>query len=158
MTIRPAAAVGRHSARAILIDDEARLVLIKRTKPRRPPYWTTPGGGVEADDASVEVALRRELVEELGAETDRVCQVFLASSPSDRGVSVQHFFLARLTTIDDNARTGPELNDPSRGEYSIDRISLNNQDLEDVDLKPTELKHFVLANREALLAEVIEGP
>lgn len=58
-------AAGRRAARAILIDDEGRLVLIKRTKPGREPYWTAPGGGVEADDVSVEAALRRELAEEL---------------------------------------------------------------------------------------------
>ena len=38
--------VERRSARAILIDDEGRLVLIKRSKPDREPYWTTAGGGV----------------------------------------------------------------------------------------------------------------
>lgn len=53
----------RRAARAILIDDLGRLVLIKRTKPGQPPYWTAPGGGVEDTDASVEAALYRELAE-----------------------------------------------------------------------------------------------
>ena len=61
-------AVGRQAARAILIDDDGRLVLIKRTKPGQAPYWTAPGGGVDATDVSVEAALHRELAEELGAE------------------------------------------------------------------------------------------
>lgn len=157
MTIRPAAAVGRRSARAILIDDDARLVLIKRTKPGRPPYWTTPGGGIEDHDFSVEAALHRELAEELGAEADRVSQVLMVSSLSGEGLSVQHFFVARLTKLDVTARRGPEFGDPSRGGYEIDRISLRGDDLEEVDLKPEALKAFVLANREALLAEVA-GP
>lgn len=55
--------ITRHSARAILIDDEGRLVLIKRTRPGQVPYWTTAGGGVEDSDASVEAALHRELAE-----------------------------------------------------------------------------------------------
>lgn len=58
---------GRRAARAILIDDRGRLVLLKRSKRDRAPYWTTPGGGVEETDASVEAALHRELAEELGA-------------------------------------------------------------------------------------------
>ncbi len=53
-------AVGRPAARAILIDNVARLVLIKRIKPGQAPYWTAPGG-VETPDASVEAAPHREL-------------------------------------------------------------------------------------------------
>ncbi|WP_374727551.1 NUDIX domain-containing protein [Haloactinomyces albus] len=146
-------AVGRRAARAILIDDRSRLVLIKRTKPGQEPYWTAPGGGVEDSDSSVEEALYRELIEELGAEVAGASQVFLVSSPSDAGIAVQYFFVARLTRLDEAARSGPEFSDPSRGGYEVDRIDLRGDDLASVDLKPTALKEFVLANREALLAE-----
>ncbi|MCE7011793.1 NUDIX hydrolase [Kibdelosporangium philippinense] len=91
MTEQLTVAVGRRAARAILIDDDGRLVLIKRTKPAQAPYWTAPGGGVEETDPSVEAALHRELAEELGAEAADASQVFLFSSPSDTGVAVQHF-------------------------------------------------------------------
>jgi 8-oxo-dGTP pyrophosphatase MutT (NUDIX family) len=60
-------ATSRRASRAILIDDLDRLVLIKRTKPGRAPYWTAPGGGIEDSDASPVAALHRELAEELGA-------------------------------------------------------------------------------------------
>lgn len=39
--------VVRRSVRAVLIDDEVRLLMIKRTRPGVAPYWTTPGGGIE---------------------------------------------------------------------------------------------------------------
>jgi ADP-ribose pyrophosphatase YjhB (NUDIX family) len=146
--------VGRRAARAILVDTDDRLVLIKRTKPNQPPYWTTPGGGVEESDKSVEAALRRELVEELGAEVASASQVFLLSTPSDAGVAVQHFFVARLLSLDETARTGPEYHDPSRGGYEVDRIDLRGDDLASVDLKPPALREYILANREALLAEL----
>lgn len=146
-------AVGRRAARAILIDDDGRLVLIKRTKPEQPPYWTAPGGGVEETDPSVEAALYRELAEELGAEAADASQVFLFSSPSDTGVAVQHFFAVRLTSLDESARSGPEFSDPSRGGYELDRVDLRGDDLAAIDLKPTALKEFILANREALLVE-----
>jgi ADP-ribose pyrophosphatase YjhB (NUDIX family) len=145
--------VGRRAARAILIDAQGRLVLIKRTKPDQPPYWTAPGGGVEETDPSVEAALYRELAEELGAEAENASQVFLFSSPSDAGVAVQHFFVARLAHLDEAARSGPEFSDPSRGGYELDRVDLRGDDLAVIDLKPTALKEFVLANREALLVE-----
>lgn len=140
--------------RAILVDGDGQLVLIKRTKPGQDPCWTAPGGGVEDTDASVEAALHRELAEELGAEAAGASQVFLFSSPSDAGVAVQHFFVARLTTLDDSVRSGPEFSDPSRGGYDLDRIDLHGDDLVSIDLKPTALKEFVLANRAALLAEI----
>lgn len=147
------APTGRRAARAILIDHHERLVLLRRTKPGQQPYWTTPGGGVEDTDPSVEAALHRELAEELGAAVV-VSRVFLFGSPPD----VQHFFLARLATLDESARTGPEFADPSRGRYDVDRIDLRGDDLVSVDLRPTELKDFVLANREALLTEVASQP
>lgn len=145
--------VGRRAARAILIDDRDRLVLIKRTKPGQAPYWTAPGGGVEDADASVEAALFRELAEELGAEVTGASRVFLFSSPSDAGVAVQHFFVARLAKLDESARSGPEFSDPSRGGYELDRVDLGGGDLASIDLKPAALKEFILANREALLVE-----
>lgn len=145
--------VGRRAVRAILIDDHDCLVLIKRTKPGQAPYWTAPGGGVEDTDVSVEAALYRELAEELGAEITSASQVFLFSSPSDAGVAVQHFFVARLTRFDESARSGPEFNDPSRGEYELDRVGLRGDELASTALKPAALKEFILANREALLVE-----
>ncbi|SDU47374.1 NUDIX domain-containing protein [Jiangella alkaliphila] len=143
--------VGRRAARAILIDDRGRLVLIKRSKPGQAPYWTAPGGGVEDTDASVEVALYRELAEELGALATDASQVFLFSSPSDAGVTVQYFFVARLAGLDESARSGPEFSDPSRGTYDLDRVDLLGDDLVAIDLRPAPLKEFILANREALL-------
>jgi ADP-ribose pyrophosphatase YjhB (NUDIX family) len=146
--------VERRSARAIVIDDEGRLVLIKRSKPDREPYWTTAGGGVEDGDASIEAAMHRELLEELGAEAIGASQVFLASFRSATGLHVRHFFVARLVGLDPALRTGPEFTDPARGAYDPYRVDLRGDELEGVDLRPPKLKEFILANREALLAEV----
>ncbi len=45
------------------------------------------------------------------------------------------------------------MTDPARGAYDPDWVDLRGDDLAGVDLQPAELKAFVLANREALLAE-----
>jgi ADP-ribose pyrophosphatase YjhB (NUDIX family) len=145
--------VARRSARAILIDEDGRLVLIRRTKLGQSPYWTTAGGGVERDDPSVEAAMHRELFEELGAKAAGASQVFLVSSPSEAGLRIQHFFVTRLLTLDLAARTGPEFADPARGAYDPDYFDLRGDALAAVDLQPPELKAFILANRAALLAE-----
>ena len=134
----------------ILIDDDGYLVLIKRTRPERAPYWTTAGGGVEVGDASIAAAMHRQLAEELGAKAIGASQVFLDSWSSEAGLHVQHFFVTRLASMDPSTRNGPEFDDPSRGAYDPDRIDLRGDDLVAIDLQPAALKAFILANREAL--------
>jgi ADP-ribose pyrophosphatase YjhB (NUDIX family) len=118
-------------------------------------YWTTAGGGVEEDDGSIEAAMHREIFEELGATATGASQVFLASAPAESGVKVQYFFVARLTSLDLSVRTGPEVFNPAKGRYDPDRVTLldDGTALTAIDLQPAELKAFILANREALLAE-----
>lgn len=147
--------VARRSARAILIDDDGNLVVIRRTKPDVPVYWTTAGGGVEDTDASVEAAMRREIFEELGATAAGASRVFLASTPSEYGVKIQYFFVCRLASLDLSLRNGPEFANPAKGRYDPDRITLldDGTALTAIDLQPSELKTFIVDNREALLAE-----
>ena len=63
--------VTRRSARAILLDGDD-LLLIKRTRPGQEPYWVSIGGGVEPEDATLEDAVRREVLEEIGADTKNI--------------------------------------------------------------------------------------
>lgn len=144
----------KRSARGILIDDNAHLVLMKRTRPGEAPYWTAPGGGVDPTDASPADALRRELREELGASADGLEQVFLFSSPAGEGVAVQHFFVCRLTRLDLGGRHAPEFEEAGRGSYEVDRVALDDGSLDAIDLKPLALKEFILVNRDALLGAV----
>lgn len=147
----------RQSARAVLIDDAARLVLIKRTKTGQRPYWTTPGGGVEPEDATIEDTLARELAEELSAEATVVSHLFTDRGARSDGKSAQHFFLARLTSLDEAARTGPEFTDPTRGAYDLDRVDLANPAaLSGIDLRPAMIKDFILANHRDLIATALD--
>ncbi|SEF15326.1 NUDIX hydrolase [Jiangella alba] len=120
------------SARALLLDDAGRLVLIKRTKPGRRPYWTTPGGRVEPSDASIESALHRELMEELGATATIVAQIHVVA-PTAAHPTRQHVFLARLLTMDPALRCGPELTDG----HAPERVPIDR--LDEIDLRPAEL-------------------
>jgi ADP-ribose pyrophosphatase YjhB (NUDIX family) len=143
--------VTRRSVRAILFDARGQLLLIKRIKPDQPLYWTAPGGGVEPGDADLVAALHRELDEELGATVNACQQVFSHSSETETGVSVQHFFVCRLISLDRDKRSGPEFKDPQRGNYDIDIVSFSKENLARIDLKPAALKYFVQSNRQALL-------
>ncbi|MFD3518815.1 NUDIX domain-containing protein [Streptomyces sp. NPDC058657] len=54
----------RHSARAVVLDEEDRVLLCRCVLPGA-VVWITPGGGIEEGE-SADSALRRELVEEVG--------------------------------------------------------------------------------------------
>ncbi|WP_242504361.1 NUDIX hydrolase [Promicromonospora panici] len=150
--------VVRRASRAILLDDDGRLVLIKRTVPGRAPYWVTPGGGIEPEDGSVEDGLHRELSEELGGTAKIVRQVFLASRPKDAGIAVNHYFLARVVSMDLALRSGPEFQEPIRGTYDVEHVDLRDDAaLAAVNLVPAALKAFIRTNRDALLAEAEVG-
>lgn len=153
------ATIARRAARAILIDNDHRLLLIKRTRPGQAPYWTSPGGGVEPDDPTVEQAMVRELREELSAEVSRTQQVFLISNASgDRSVNVQHFFVCYLDDLNLEQRSGPEFAEPGRGAYHLDRVTIGDDGLVPVELKPAELKAFIEANWTALVDAISEVP
>ncbi|MER7854561.1 NUDIX domain-containing protein [Streptomyces bacillaris] len=135
----------KRNARVILLDGDE-LVLIKRTKPGREPYWVTVGGGVEADDATIESALHREVFEELGGELARAELVHLITDQLEGGVGVQHIFAARLESMDVAARTGTEFAKPERGEYEVVRVPFSGEAVRELNLMPPELAEFIVAN------------
>lgn len=130
------------SVRVLLRDDVGDVVLIRRERPGRAPYWVTPGGGVESDDASLEDALRRELREELGAE---VTLGGIIARWSDGGVTT-HLFAATLVSLDASRRHGPELADPdpARGTYDIVRVPPTHEALAAIHLVPEGVRALVL--------------
>ncbi|MCK1794658.1 NUDIX hydrolase [Streptomyces sp. XM4193] len=157
--------VVKRTARAILLDGDE-LLLIKRTKPDRPPYWITPGGGVEPGDESVVAALHREVDEELGAKVVDVVPAFVDTVPyslADDGepadgrplpadaVKVQHFFVCRLESMDTSRRHGPEVDEP-RGAYEIVRIPFTREGIASVDVVPPTLSAHLRRNIEGVRA------
>jgi 8-oxo-dGTP pyrophosphatase MutT (NUDIX family) len=152
LTARP---VVKRTARAILLDDD-RLVLIKRTKPGREPYWITPGGGVEPADATVVDALHREVDEELGAKVSDVVPAFVDTvehidDDGRPGVKVQHFFVCRLESMDLGRRHGPEVDEPC-GTYDVVRVPFTREGVTSVDIVPDSLRAYLAANIEGVRA------
>lgn len=170
--------VVKRTARAILLDDDE-MILIKRTKPGREPYWITPGGGVEAGDATVVDALHRELDEELGAKVTDVVPAFVDTVPYDPAedagsgaavvaprtsesadaaggaaggtVKVQFFFVCRLASMDLSRRHGPEVEEP-RGEYEVVRVPFTRAGIASVEVVPPSLRAYLDANIEGVRA------
>lgn len=144
----------KQSARALLFDNERRIVLVKRTKPGQEPYWVAPGGGLEPEDPGAEAALRREVREELGGQIDRVRPVLLITDDLPGGVGLQRVFAARLTSMDLSVWTGAEFAEPGRGAYEVVYIPATLDALSGIRLLPPQLAEFAQANVCGLLALV----
>lgn len=145
--------VTRRSARAILLDGPD-LLLIKRTRPGDAPYWVTIGGGVEPEDSTLEDAVRREVLEEIGAQIQNIAQVFVIKDVMDDGIAIQHVFLAELSPVELVDPTGKELSIPSRGGYELVRVPFTAEGIAEVDLRPAVLADFLRSTRGALLASL----
>ncbi|MEY9870798.1 8-oxo-dGTP pyrophosphatase MutT (NUDIX family) [Streptacidiphilus sp. MAP12-33] len=154
----------KRTARAILLDDGPdgpELVMIKRTKPGRTPYWITPGGGMEPSDATVVDALHRELSEELGGKATDIVPAFVdtvshthhedGTELHPHGVKVQHFFVCRLSSMDLSRRHGPEVDEPV-GEYEVVRLPFTREGVTAVNVVPPSLRAYLAANIEGVLA------
>jgi ADP-ribose pyrophosphatase YjhB (NUDIX family) len=133
--------------RAILLDRSERLMLIKRVKPNRTPYWVVPGGGVEHQDADFEAALEREIMEELGGtiEIEKLVKVLEYHGDDDRTVR-QYLYLTRLVQYDLSKRSGPEFADPTRGEYIVEAIPMTAEAISKLNLISDDIKDFLIAN------------
>lgn len=79
--------------------------------------------------------------------------MFLHSSITGAGIDIQHYFLAQPHGLSVHHRGAPELDDLSRGGYDLDRVDLTSNRLSEIDLRPRELKDFILTNRRALVID-----
>ena len=96
----------RHSARALILTDNDRILLCRHVDPDpgRPAVWAPPGGGLEPGETLL-AALHRELREEVGLVLDRDPPhvwhrevVRAGHLPGYDGV-VQDYFLVRSPTF-----------------------------------------------------------
>lgn len=103
----------------------------------------TVGGGVEAEDESVEAALHREVFEELGGTVEGAELVYLITDELDGGIGVQHIFAAMLVSMDLAARTGSEFGKPERGGYEVVRVPFTAVAVRELNLMPPQLGEFI---------------
>ncbi|MEW2117381.1 NUDIX hydrolase [Streptomyces sp. NPDC005474] len=132
----------RHNVRAVLLDG-GQMVFLRRGWPGGASYYTTVGGGVEAEDADLEAALRREVMEEVGATIGPAVEFLTLTEPGEKVTVVQHYFRADVLDMDLNRRGGPELDDPDIGDFSAVRVALDPSAVRALELHPPELAAYL---------------
>lgn len=132
----------RRKARAVLLDGD-HLLFLRRGWPGGTAYCTTVGGSVESGDADLEAALRREVMEELGATIGPVEELMTLTEQGGATTVVEHYFLAAVVDMDLSLRHGPELADPDTGEYEPVRVPLDARAVTGLNLQPLELRDHV---------------
>lgn len=114
----------------------------------RLPYCTTVGGGVEPRDADLEAALRREVMEEIGATIGPAVEFLTLTEPGGRTTVVRHYFRADVLDLDPDRRDGPELDDPDTGDFSTVRVAPEASALRALELQPPELAAYLCEHAE----------
>jgi 8-oxo-dGTP diphosphatase len=107
------------SASALIFDMAGHLLVLKPTYKGR---WTLPGGQMEADGETPWEACRREVTEETGLVLDPgrlVCVDFLRPRPGRPG-GIR--FLFDCGVIDDEARSGIELQEEELAEHRFEPV------------------------------------
>ena len=139
------------SVRAVLLTPANRLLLIRRTWPGASPYWVFPGGHVEPEDPDLHAALTREVFEETGGYPQITGLIQVLADGHTR----EHFYLAHIESWSEAGRTGPEFDEPDRGEYALEEIPLTLEALGTIRLVPekiAELLREAIASGTALAA------
>jgi ADP-ribose pyrophosphatase YjhB (NUDIX family) len=92
----------RLATRALVLDEEDRVLLV-RFGPAERALWATPGGGIE-DGETDEQAIRRELLEETGlADFELGPHVWTRTAPLAHGgwdVETERIYLVRTASFD----------------------------------------------------------
>ena len=143
----PATPLLSRRVRAIVLVPQGGILFIKRVKPHNPvAYWVAPGGGMETEDVTLYAGLRRELREELGARVDILGDAFVLRHQKGGKNLEEYFMLCRLQGYDLSLRSGPEFDDPTRGEYIPDEVALTHEALSAINIKTPELRDWLLGN------------
>ncbi len=124
--------------RAVILYNH-QLVCIKRVKENE-IYYVLPGGGVEGQENHFQ-ALTRECTEELSVTVDIKNLIFERVFNNQQ----EFFYVCSINSGELGHGHGPEFQSNSvyEGDHLIELVNLSH--LNDIDLKPTELKDIILS-------------
>lgn len=146
----------RRAARAVVMDDNGRILMIYVTKY---DYYKCPGGGVQ-DNEDIRTALTREMLEEAGCEGEDVAEIGeIQEFRSEYQLKqVSYIYLVKMTRIGENNLEQDEQNAGFEVVW-FDSIDDAISKLENV--KQTQYSEMFMAKRELVTLraakEVIEN-
>jgi ADP-ribose pyrophosphatase YjhB (NUDIX family) len=152
-------AVIREAARALILDTEDRVLLVRFVNPDTgAEFWTTPGGGVDPGER-LEDAVRRELREETGLDEVELGPVVWtrrevfpwAGRTLDQREQV---VLVRVPPFEPRPALGPELL-AAEDVHEVRWWTLAEVEASDATFYPTRMAHFL---RELLTAGPPDEP
>jgi 8-oxo-dGTP diphosphatase len=132
----------RVSARAIVITNDRKVILIHRIRNDR-EYWVTPGGGLEGDETYVE-AVKRELKEEVGIDVDVHDVAFDISSKIDGIKSIQKFFWCTYASGKIGSGTGSEIQRSTPSDLH-EVVLVDYAHAKKMNIVPREVKKMILS-------------
>lgn len=134
----------KNRVRAIVIKDGL-LLTIKRIKNNN-TYWVFPGGGID-DGENHQQALIRECKEELGVDVF-VGNFFLEHifTQGEYGLQKEFFYECKIIGGAIGTGNGPEFNLDSNYEGTREIQWNKISDLNELDLRPVEIKNKLLEN------------
>ena len=105
----------RQIARAIVFDEDGSFYFVRVHRDDlfgKGVFIETSGGGIEAGEKP-EIAIRRELKEELGAEVDIICKLGVVSDYYNviHRHNVNHYYLCKLLSVGSTSMTEEEISD-----------------------------------------------
>ncbi|WUH88664.1 NUDIX hydrolase [Streptomyces sp. NBC_00433] len=136
----------RHKAHAILLTDAGQLLFLQRGWPGGTPYCTAVGGTIEPDDTDLTAGLRREVMEEVGAEIGPPTPILTLTEPGPPIAVIHHYFTAQVLSLDPARRHGPELDNPDVGTFDPIQIPATADALTALNLRPPELAAYALTH------------
>lgn len=126
--------------RAIIIENN-KVLLIHRVKNGN-EYWAFPGGGVEEIDKTLDDALKRECLEELGVmvSVDKLFMEKPSLAPNAIG-QIEYFYQCKILSGEVGTGTGPEFSDRDIEKYGTYRVEwLPLSEIKDKNVYPLELR------------------
>ncbi len=137
-----------HTSVRGIVNYNDKIVLIHRIKTKDDgtvrDYYVTPGGKIEENE-SHEVALRREIKEELGIEIE-IKGLCLELDDRDYNDSFQYFYNCNYKAGELGTGDGPEFTDKENYKGVFEIVLVDKKEISKLNLVPEKIKEILVNN------------
>ena len=143
------------TVRGVIKNDNGEILIVKRHPKSRtdPEMWELPGGKVEKGE-DLESAIKRELLEELGAVVDVVCKIGVVSDYYNliHRHNINNYYLCKVKSFIDK-----NLTDDERDLYHLSTLKLTyDEAVAEYALRRDSMLGRIIGNRETPVLEYVK--